>query len=233
MYMSNICIVLLTAGTTPERLTYAKATLHATLDRLHSSSGHVLSLHIGDDGSGRGYQQQLIAIADQYGYAATLSDSGRLGYGCNYNLAMRTVQKMGGIEYVLPLEDDWELTHEFDVDPVVNVLQADIFDSVRLGYIGYTQPLYCEFKYFEDKHWLLLREDSHEPHVFSGHPRLETMEYVRRVGPWPERLSPGETEWVVATQMPEARRRVGYPLWAAGDVKNGVYAHIGTVKSYA
>lgn len=225
----SIAVVLLTAKTKPEREQYAKATLRS-LSRLHSD-GYSLRLHIADDGSGSEYQDTLKAVADEEGWTDVgLSDSGRVGYGANYNLAMMKIHHWA--DYVMPIEDDWELTRDLDLDKLVAPLNDKVFDSIRLGYIGYTQPLYCEFVWYQNNHWLLLREDSHEPHVFSGHPRIETVEYQKRVGPWPEGLTPGETEWAVATTLPEARRKVGYPLWLSPDVQNGVFAHIGTEKSY-
>lgn len=226
----KIAIVLLTARTRPEREDYAKATLRS-LGKLHSN-GCDLRLHIGDDGSGNSYKQELVRIADEeLGFEHIyVSDSGHMGYGANYNLAMKSCHEWA--DYIMPVEDDWELTRDLDIDLLIAPLRDKVFDSIRLGYIGYTQPLYAQFIWYQDKHWLLLRDDSHEPHVFSGHPRLETIEYQKRVGPWPEGLSPGETEWAVATGLPEARKGIGYPLWLAGDVSNGVFAHIGTQKSY-
>ena len=231
--MSIVTIVLLTARTTPERELYAKETLRTTLSRIRTS--HELKLHIGDDGSGKDYQNMLVTLADDLGFKATLTDSGRTSYGANYNLAMKYVHEVIKADYVLPLEDDWSLNRPegFNIDPIITVLQDNVFDSVRCGYIGYTQSLYAEFIYCNDLHWLRLDPDlSHEPHVFSGHPRLETVAYQKRVGPWPEGLSPGATEWHVATQMPESRKRIAWPLTLCQDVRHGAFEHVGTVKSY-
>lgn len=227
----KVAIVLLTAATTPERTQYAQVALMRVIERLKSEDTDLM-YHIGDDGSSQAHRDTLCRILDNHDIEPSITNSGKMGYGANYNLAMKTVHEEFGVDYVLPLEDDWELTREFNIDPILCTLRDDIFDSVRMGYIGYTQPLHCTFRYHNDEHYLLLRDDSEEPHVFSGHPRLETVSYQQRVGPWPEGLTPGATEWAVATTMPEARRRVGYPLWASGDVKNGIFAHIGTVKSY-
>lgn len=232
--MATLAIVLLTARTTPERETYAINTLTTTLERLKTT--HNVIVHIGDDGSGCEFQQRLIDIARERDYPVTYSDSGRTGYGANYNLAMGLVHKHA--DYILPLEDDWELNRPegFNVDPIIQVLKDGIFDSVRMGYIGYTQKLVAEFVYCNDLHWLLLDPDlSHEPHVFSGHPRIETVAYQQRVGPWPEGLTPGETEWVVATSHTykrESRRRIAWPITLLQDIRHGAFEHIGTVKSY-
>lgn len=229
----TVAIVLLTARTTPERETYAVNTLTTTLERLRCSSNVIV--HIGDDGSGYDYQQRLLDIAAKF-YPVTYSDSGHTGYGANYNLAMDSVHRI--CNYILPLEDDWELNRPegFDIDPIITVLKDGIFDSVRLGYIGYTQKLVAEFVYCNDLHWLLLDPDlSHEPHVFSGHPRLETVAYQKRVGPWPEGLTPGETEWTVATSehyKHNSRRRVAWPITLLQDIRHGAFEHVGTIKSY-
>ena len=232
--MATIAIVLLTARTIPERERYATETLTTTLRHLRTT--HELRLHIADDGSEAGYTMRLASIAKliKPEMPLTFSNSGLTGYGSNYNLAMQEVHKWA--DYVLPLEDDWSMNRPdgFDIDPIIRVLNDNVFDSVRLGYIGYTQSLFAEFIYCNDLHWLRLDPDlSHEPHVFSGHPRLETVAYEKRVGPWPTGLTPGATEWHVATQMPESRKRIAWPLGLAGDVKNGPFAHIGTVKSYS
>ena len=237
--METLAIVLLTANTKPKRLGYAEATLTSTLERLRCTSCNV-KLHIGDDGSGSVYQNHLRMLADECGFGdVTLTDSGRTGYGANYNLAMQYAHNELRADYLLPLEDDWELNRPsgFDVDPIIQVLRDGVFDSVRLGYIGYTQKLVAEFVYCNDRHWLLLDPElSHEPHVFSGHPRIETVAYQQRVGPWPTGLTPGETEWAIASR-PEyraARSRVAWPIGLEGcmDMKHGPFEHIGTVKSY-
>lgn len=233
--MGKLAIILLTAKTIPERERYAVATLTTTLDRLRT--GHQIHLHIGDDGSQGDHVQMLSKLAYDRGFtdvSATNSLGG--GYGMNYNMATAFVHQYVKPDYVLPLEDDWELNRPdgFDVDPICRVLSDGVFDSVRMGYIGYTQKLVAEFVYCNDLHWLRLDPDlSHEPHVFSGHPRLETVEYEKRVGSWPEGLTPGATEWHVATQMPESRKRIAWPITLLQDVRHGAFEHVGTVKSYA
>lgn len=153
---------------------------------------------------------------------------GELGYGANYNRATMIVHEEA--EVILPLEDDWELTREFDITRYADFLmRQDIIDCIRLGYIGYTQKLRSEFVYDEvmREHFLLFDPDSSEPHVWSGNPRLETRERQRRVGLWPEDLNPGATEFAV-TVRDETRKKVAWPadlIFPRGDL----FAHIGTV----
>lgn len=188
-----------------------------------------LKVHIADDGSGDSYQRELVEIAESHKVACvSVSDSGRTGYGANYNLAMQTVHQSA--DYILPLEDDWELVKPFNVEPVVATLHDGIFGCIRLGYIGYTQELRSSFVSYAGLHWLRLHADSPEPHVFAGHPRIETREWARSVGPWPVSLDPGSTEFTVA-HVPASRERVGWPI-SLIPPEGGLFCHIGAERSY-
>lgn len=170
----------------------------------------------------------LTSLVRDRGYEVTTSNSQRAGYGANYNLAMQTVHAY--CDLVLPLEDDWELVRELNVDPIVSVLRDRVFGCVRMGYVGYTQTLSCDFVSHLDHHWLLFRHDSAEPHVFAGHPRIETVAWERNVGPWTEGLQPGQTEWEVAHRK-EARQQVAWPIdliKPSGDA----FVHIGAERAW-
>lgn len=218
--MSRITIMLLTYN----RLDYAETTLHSVLDKMHTS--HDIHVHIASDGDDDKYMAQLTRLPRKWGYPYTTSNSNRGGYGANYNLATQVVHPIS--DYVLPLEDDWELTREVDIDPIIMALES--FNCVRLGYIGYTQPLHGTFEYIAGFNYLRLDPDSEEPHVFAGHPRLETVRFEREVGEWPLGVDPGATEFIVA-HRPEARQGIAWPcdlIRPSGDL----FAHIGTVRSY-
>lgn len=220
-------IILLTA----HRLEYARRTL-AAMGRNLSCSGGELLIHIGDDGSGDEYMGALLEEARTYwpGATITTSDSGGRGYGANYNLATQQMHQLA--DYVLPVEDDWELTRPFDAQPIIDFLeQRQDMGCVRLGYIGWTQPLRGEFVSGVHRIWLHLDPQSEEPHVFAGHPRIERVAWARKVGPWPEDLNPGATEFAVA-HYPEARTGVVWPVDLLPPSGN-LFAHIGTIRSYA
>lgn len=187
-----------------------------------------MHVHIASDGDSPEYVKELAEAS--HVPVLTASNSGRRGYGANYNYAMDTVWNMEGVKYVLPLEDDWELTRKLDVSDVLDALKYDVFGCIRMGYIGYTQALRCEFVAFRDRHWLRFSPDSEEPHVFAGHPRIETVEWEKSVGPWKENLQPGETEWEVC-HRPESRTGVGWPISLIPPEGN-VFAHVGTERSW-
>ena len=108
-------------------------------------------------------------------------------------------------------------------------LRDGAFGCVRMGYIGFTQELRASFVSHGGLFWLALDPASAEPHVWSGHPRLETAGWQREVGPWPEGMAAGATEFEVA-HRPAARQRVAWPvdlIRPYGDA----WAHVGTCQA--
>lgn len=218
-----LAILLLTYN----RLEYAKITIQSTLENLKTSEP--VHVHVADDGSGNGYIDEILSNIHK-DVGVSTSDSGRMGYGANFNLAIKTLHMMPDLKYVLPLEDDWKLARELDIDPMLRALDDGIFGCIRMGYVGYTQKLVASFVPHGNYHWLAFDETSPEPHVFAGHPRIETPAWELSVGPWPEGLDPGFTEFQV-THMPNARKQVGWPIdliKPSGDA----FVHIGTIRSY-
>src|SRR3990167_3971655 len=113
----DLCVLLLTY----DRLVYAQKTLLKARENL-KYSGNIL-WHIADDGSPEEYRAALIGTNE-----VTVSNSQRGGYGPNYNLALQVVHSYADI--ILPLEDDWELTRELDLDTLVEALDRK---STRLN----------------------------------------------------------------------------------------------------
>lgn len=220
----RLTVVLLTY--TPKlahpRASYAKTTLKSTLDNLRFSSE--IAVHIADDGSPQKHRDTLREIAAGYSHVHSVgvTNAERRGYGASFNLATQAVHP--GTDIVLPLEDDWQLTAELNIDPYVAAMQQGV-GCIRLGYIGFTQPLRALFRNIAGETYLQLDPESSEPHVWAGHPRLETVAYQRATGPWPEGLDAGSTEFVVA-QRPTARMSVFWPFNYRQQ-----FAHIGTVQA--
>lgn len=205
-----------------------------------------IHVHIASDGDDPDYVNTLCMVAGQYGKPFTVSNSGGKGYGANYNLAMQTVHMTLGVQWILPLEDDWELVRPLNVEPLLELLSRDDYQDkiepadmnptpyligcVRMGYIGYTQALSSTFIKYKGSHYLLFDHESAEPHVFAGHPRIETVKWERELGPWPEGLAPGRTEWEVAHR---SRSREGI-VWPIDLIKpcGDAFVHIGTDRSY-
>lgn len=222
---SPLGIVLLTYG----RFEYAARTLETAVSHIETNE-HSLRWHIASDGDGPEYVDGLAYALRGLGVAGvSVTNSSRGGYGMNYNLAMQVMHQ--ACEWVLPLEDDWELTRTLNPDGLIADMVELGIGCARLGYIGYTQELRGKLVYgARCGHWLLFDPASAEPHVFSGHPRIERVSWARSVGPWPEGLNPGETEFRVAHLL-AARQQVAWPLDVVRP-SGGLFAHIGTVRSY-
>lgn len=222
----TVAVVLLTYN----RLEYATRTLESAAKNLESNR-HDFRWHIASDGDPNEYIASLHdVLCMRVGHSnITKSNSERGGYGRNYNLAMQTAHQLA--EWILPLEDDWELTRPLNIDGVIHDMEELNIGCARLGYVGYTQELrgtllsgrHCG-------HWLMFDPKSHEPHVFAGHPRIEYVKWSREVGPWREGINPGDTEFEV-THRPAARRRVAWPLDVVRP-SGGMFVHIGTKRSY-
>ena len=195
----------------PRRGEAAANTLVAALDHIRYSGP--LNVHIADDGSPEPHRAMLRAIAGGYDGVGTVgvTNTERSGYGANYNRATQSVHLAN--EIILPLEDDWRLTRDLDLDPLVATLRAETpsIRCIRFGYVGFTQPLLGEFVHTAAGPMVILDPASPEPHVFAGHARIETREFERAVGPWPEGIAAGPTEFEVA-HRDEARRGIAWPL---------------------
>lgn len=226
--MLKLAVCLLTY----ERTDYAQRALRS-IGTLMTGYERPLRLHIADDGSSDAHRAALLAtsldlFSNQH---VTVSNSKRGGYGKNVNLAMQAMH--GDVDAVLMLEDDWILARPLDVAPLLRALESSIgVECIRLGYLSFTQALFGRVMSAPPEwyKYLLLDPDSPEPHVFAGHPRIETVAYQKRVGAWPEGLNPGATEFAIAHNT-EARRGVAWPMDLVWPTRDPLFAHIGAVRS--
>lgn len=218
----RLTILLLTY----KRTEYAVETLRSTLDNLEFDGE--IAVHIADDGSSKKHVDAIRKVAGGYEHVVAVghSDSNRGGYGRNYNLATQQIHPSS--DFVLPLEEDWRLTRKLNIDHLCRVLLAKPhIGCIRLGYLGFTDKLDGHLERHEGETFLVLDPFSVEKHVFAGHPRLETVEWQRYVGTWPEGLSPGATELAVCGI---ARSGIAWPLDLVAP--NGdMFHHIGTLRA--
>lgn len=220
--MGSVVACLLTYN----RFEYARETIESFYDNVVGRP----HLHIADDGSPKGYITKLIDVARKVGAPSiSFTNSERGGYGRNVNLASQVTHELA--THVFMLEDDWRLLRKLDLAEYVADMEAlSDLDCVRFGYLSWTQPLGGMLSCGPFHKYLMLNPNSPEPHVWSGHPRLERVEFQRQVGEWPEGLAPGETEFRVA-HLRRARYGVGWPLGVDAREGYGLFAHIGTVRS--
>lgn len=217
------------------RVQYAQRCLLALLDKLKYSKGELI-WHIADDGSFPGHVDALVEICRARGVEPTVSDTGHLGYGANMNRATQIIHDLCDI--VMPIEEDWELVREFDISGFVDVLSEppeysddDIY-CIRLGYLGWTNKVTGWLVQKARQTFFRFDESCQETHVFAGHPRIETVQFEKWVGAWPEGLRPGYTELEVCAR-PASRVGVAWPMDACINTSqdySNLFAHIGEVQ---
>jgi LmbE family N-acetylglucosaminyl deacetylase len=230
----KVAIVLLTWSPSIEnpRSEYARRTLESVLENV-DPGGMDLHLHIADDGSDPLHVSALVEIARFHGFEPTITNAERGGYGRSYNLA--TARLHSEYDLIMPIEDDWLLTRRIELEPLANAIEKSNGEirCIRLGYIGFTQELRGRFCSAADQLFLVLDPNSPEPHVFAGHPRLETVEFERTLGVWPEGLGAGATEWELVHRW-DSRVGVAWPVdlgIPASQARGAMFAHIGTVQT--
>ncbi len=223
---------------TYDRPEYAERTIRSTLANLRYAGG--VFVHVADDGSPEGQAQAIARAAEQeaegrdYSFrGVTITNADRHGYGASYNLATQVTHILGSV--FLSLEDDWECRGDLNLTPLVDALydEAAAIECIRLGYIGWTQELRGKIAAAAGQTFLLLDPFSPERHVLAGHPRLETLRFQRLVGPWPEGINAGATEFEVCGRM-EARGGVAWPLDLGISAKpsgKSLYHHIGAIQA--
>lgn len=221
----SLAVVMLTYAPNKEspRHEYAKITARSLVKNLKYSGD--IHWHIATDGT----PDELVR---EYEFPdPSVSCSPRLGYGANYNIATQTLH--WGNEYLLMVEDDWELLKPLDLDILTKALDEGL-GCIRLGYLGWTQELKGKLVKKADHTFIEFDPDSSEPHVWSGHPRIETREFQRLIGPWPEGVDPGTTEFIVATRKETRLGPVAWPLDIGVNASQqcaNLFAHIGAVQA--
>lgn len=213
---------------TYNRFEYARRTVAAMAKNLQSSEP--LALHIADDGSRDGDLDAFVAWCRKQKQWASVdsTNSERRGYGASFNLATQQTHQIADVH--LLVEDDWELLRPLNLDQYVPILRKGLalVDCIRLGYLGWTQALRGELVRLDGIAFLKFDPWTPEPHVWTGHPRLETRTRQRTVGAWPEGVGAGTTEFAVAERS-QSRYGVVWPM----DIKpdGDLFAHIGTVQA--
>lgn len=212
------------------RVEYAERTLESLF--LHLRSSEPLWLHIADDGSPSEYREHLWDLAGKYaGPHRSITNSERRGYGASYNAASQVTHQIENVTALLQVEDDWILQQPLDLDLLVAAMAAEPrLGCIRLGYIGYIpgQNLRAEFLWVHERHYLLFDPDSPSQYIFSGGPRLERVQWSRRVGVWPEGIGAGEVELAVGSRR-TAREGVAWPI-SLIKPEGDYFVHIGTVQ---
>lgn len=187
-----------------------------------------LRWYVADDGSPAEHVQTVMgALSGAYvdGW-----HSERRGYGANANVAWSATDGYGSLTFWL--EDDWELRAPLDLYPYAALLmETEEIGMVRLGALN-LDVRGRTWAHGGQVYWKLDRE----PHlegtpVFTGHPSLRHRRYRAAYGPYPEGLTPGDTELAYAWQFRQGSPDAPGIVWPADYPPQGFFGHIGTVKT--
>lgn len=222
------------------RVQYSRTCLENLLKRLKFAKGQLI-WHIADDGSPEGHVEALVAICRSHGIEPTLSNSNHRGYGANMNMATQVIHDL--CDFVIPIEEDWELVREFDISDLVAALEhsqllnepedPDFIQCIRLGYLGWSNKVPGTLVQWAHQTFFKFDPNGLETHVFAGHPRLESKAFEISVGAWPEGIRPGYTEMEVCNR-PASRIGVAWPMDAGINASQdyaNLFAHIGNVQA--
>lgn len=172
-----------------------------------------LHWHIADDGSGGGHVLALQNALKEYAPASTvtISNTQRAGVGRSMNVGQAECWKRS--DYVLWLEDDWELYQPLDLAPCVRVLrECQDIGMIRLGYMQVN--LAGTLRAGAGHLWWRLSWESEDPYIFAGHAALRHRRFIDAYGPYPEGLTPGDTEAAFAHHINQVRGpAVLWPGW--------------------
>ncbi len=177
-----------------------------------------LEWHVADDGSDPAHLQ---AIAEAIGDTpVSWSNAARGGVGRSMNLGMAECLRRA--DYILWLEDDWELQAPFDLRPCVQALATEpSIGMVRLGYIS-PGIRGCLVGIAGRLYWML---DKGPTYTFTGHASLRHRRFCEAYGPYREGLAPGATElYMCGTFNNRQGPAVVVPAWTG---EWGPFGHIG------
>lgn len=216
--MNPLIMVLLT---TYRRTELALRTIQGV--KQHCSYDN-LAWHIADDGSTDMHLAALMEElqAEREQGKVTLTNAMRRGAGRSMNLGMERARELGA-EFILFLEDDWEIRDPLDLGLLVRLMQEqpDI-GMVRLGYIS--PGIKGELISGAGRLWWKLEKGP--TYTFCGHASLRSKAFWQAYGDYQEGLPPGETElYMCGTFNNTAGPGIVVPAWSG---EWGLFAHIGS-----
>lgn len=205
-----------------KRTDVALRTIASAREYLHYDGD--LIWYVADDGSPA---EHVDAVREMLPDAPWHSE--RRGYGANANVAWQAADSYSPLTFWL--EDDWELQTPLDLTPYAQALNDEELGMIRLGYlnrgIGGSVVAAAGRLY-----WRLYHEPVEGVElVFTGHPALRHKRYRDAYGFYPEGLTPGDTELGYAFQYRKQHTGAPWIVWPVDYPANGLFGHIGTVKT--
>lgn len=225
---------------TYKRTEMALQTIRSTFQNLQYPK-ELLGWYVGDDGSGYDHIHAIKNLIDQsqikFGSGEILGfHSERMrheGQGDTHNAGIGWNKCLGichqWSDYVLWLEDDWNLDEPLDLVPYVKLLQNNeevgicsfriLSTGADLHTVGYDGNVYLQY-------------ERRTQYAFSGNPYLRHARYTRHYGTFAEDRNPGlmelhqDDQYRLAVHGPRIWRPANISIW-------GSWKHIGSEKSWS
>jgi len=205
-----VCLLI-----TYKRTDLALRTINGVIEKLdYPNIGWVIA----DDGSP---EEHVAALVESIGRDVACVNANRKGVGVSMNLGSDKCLEYGN--YILWLEDDWELQQSFDLKPCVQLMEER--QEIGMVRLGYASPgIEGQLISAADRLWWKLKKGS-DTYVFSGHASLRHKRFIDAYLPYATGLTPGETElYMCGTFNNKEGPDVVIPSWTG---QWGPFSHIG------
>ena len=193
--------------------------------------GKQVAWFVGDDGSSAEHERTVKTAIDEAefhldDYHNEKMSPGTYFAGKTWNRVLTQAHYYS--DFILWLEDDWELTKPIDITPYVMMLmEREDVGMVRLGHLAVGSDV--NIVGHNGVHYLnYLRSTQY---AYSGNPSLRHVRFTKALGPYAEDKNPGDIEldcdsrFRLHPEIPDIWRPADIPGW-------GVFGHTGTEKSW-
>jgi hypothetical protein len=145
------------------------------------------------------------------------------GYGWNRGLGLAHQWS----DYVLTLEDDWELQKPLDITRYIGTLRDhEDVGLIRLGTLAVGNTV--DIVGYDGVHYLKYSRE--QAYAYSGNPNIRHARFTRAYGNYAEDKNPGEIELAMDWNF---RQNPGPDIIRPAEINPwGAFGHIGTDKSY-
>jgi hypothetical protein len=229
--LPNVQILLLTYGRTDKSI----RTIQSTCKNL-SYPKELLSWYVCDDGSPKKEFDVVVETIEGFGHKIigshnkrmrNLGDENSFHAGKGYNLGLGICYQKS--DFVLVLENDWELDEPLDLVPYVKLLQQreDVgICSFRILSVG------ADVHTIGHDGRIYLKYQRTTQYAYSGNPYLRHARYTKRYGWFAEDRNPGLMELEQDDRYRLATENL-IDIWRPLDISSwGAWKHIGDVKTW-
>lgn len=230
MKLPNIAILLLTY----KRTEMALRTVETTIQNLHYPK-ELLSFYVADDGSDVKHVAAINSKIQMSGMNLLGYHNERLRYpgqedthnaGIGYNKGLGICHQH--TDFVLVLEDDWELDERLDLERYVKVMQ----EREEIGIMTFRiLSTGADVHTVGHNGEIFLRYDRTTQYAYSGNPHIRHARYTKAYGWFAEDRNPGlmelhqDDQYRLADAGPEIWRPLAISQW-------GAWKHVGSEKTW-